>query len=129
MHQIDNVIFPGRKDPDELPAYVKGFDVAINPQAVNEITDINYPLKIDEYLALGKPVVATKTTFMEYFKNHTYLANDAGGYVKMIDHALKENDNAKVKSRIAFANEHTWENFVDKIYRHAERTEHEKQTK
>ncbi|MCF8302745.1 MAG: glycosyltransferase [Bacteroidales bacterium] len=129
LHQIDNVIFLGRKDPDDLPSYVKGFDVAINPQAVNEITDINYPLKIDEYLAMGKPVVATKTTFMHYFEDHTYLAKNANEYVEMIDRALKENNQEKIQSRMAFAGEHTWENFVHKIYKHAKRTEQQKQSK
>jgi len=60
LHKLENVYFLGRKKPEELAAYIKGFDVALNPQKVNEITDVNYPLKIDEYLAMGKPTVATK---------------------------------------------------------------------
>jgi len=116
LHQLDNVYFLGRKNPEELPAYIKGFDVALNPQIVNEITDVNYPLKIDEYLAMGKPTVATKTTFMEYFKDHTYLPSTKEEYVTAIDRALKENNPELEKSRIACASEHTWENFVNKIY-------------
>ena len=51
-------------------------DVCINPQKVNPITDGNYPLKIDEYLAMGKPVVATRTHTMEdVFASHTHLAS------------------------------------------------------
>lgn len=41
------------------------FDVCMNPQLVNEITIGNYPRKVDEYLALGKPVIATKTLTMD----------------------------------------------------------------
>ncbi len=46
----------------ELPGYIQHFDVCINPQKLNPITIGNYPLKVDEYLAMGKPVVATRVT-------------------------------------------------------------------
>ncbi len=120
LHRLKNVYFLGRKEPKELAAYIKGFDVALNPQLVNEITDINYPLKIDEYLAMGKPTVATKTTFMEYFRGYTYLPSTKEEYVKEIEKALKEDSPELQKRRIAYASEHTWENFVNKIYKHVE---------
>jgi len=118
LHQLKNVYFLGRKEPKELAAYIKGFDVALNPQLVNEITDINYPLKIDEYLAMGKPTVATKTTFMEYFRGYTYLPSTKEEYVKEIEKALKEDSPELQKRRISYASEHTWENFVNKIYKY-----------
>lgn len=116
LHSLTNVYFLGRKDPQQLPGYVKSFDVAINPQIVNPITDINYPLKIDEYLAMGKPVVATKTTFMAYFRDHTYLASTYPEWITSIERALKEDSKDERARRIALAAEHTWENFVTKIY-------------
>ena len=61
LNELNNVHFLGAKKPESLPSYLKGIDVTLNPQILNEITDLNYPLKLDEYLALGKPVVATKT--------------------------------------------------------------------
>ncbi len=123
LHQLENVYFLGRKDPTELAAYIKGFDVALNPQIVNQITDVNYPLKIDEYLAMGKPTVATKTTFMEYFRDYTYLPSNKQEYVEAIERALAENNPQEEKRRIAYASTHTWENFVDKIYKHIEETQ------
>ena len=116
LHSLSNVYFLGRKNPDELAAYIKGFDVALNPQKVNKITDINYPLKIDEYLAMGKPTVATKTTFMAYFKDHTYLPVTKEYYIIEIEKALKEDSPALRAERIECASGHTWENFVNKIY-------------
>ncbi|TSA24095.1 MAG: glycosyltransferase family 1 protein [Bacteroidetes bacterium] len=116
LHQLPNVHFLGRKDPDTLPGYVKSFDVAINPQLHNPITDVNYPLKIDEYLAMGKPVVATKTAFMDYFKDHTHLASSYEEWVDHIEEALQENTSSWIAKRKALATEHSWENFVGKIY-------------
>lgn len=116
LHSLSNVYFLGRKNPDELAAYIKGFDVALNPQKVNKITDINYPLKIDEYLAMGKPTVATKTTFMAYFKDHTYLPVTKEDYIIEIEKALKEDSPELRAKRVECASGHTWENFVNKIY-------------
>lgn len=116
LHSIPNVIFLGTKEPAQLPAYVKSFDIALNPQIVNPITDINYPLKIDEYLAMGKPVVATRTTFMKYFEDDTYLATTKEEYITLIEKALTENNREKEFQRKEKAKSHSWGNFVGKIY-------------
>lgn len=116
LHQLPNVYFLGNKSIDQLPSYIKGFDVAINPQLINEITIGNYPRKIDEYLAMGKPIVATSTKAMEMFNNHVYLAETKEDYIKLINKSLKEHNELKAIQRIKFANTHTWTNSVNTIY-------------
>ena len=117
LHHIDNVHFLGSKAPSELPAYINAFDVCINPQIVSEVTIGNYPRKIDEYLAVGKPVVATETEAMSIFKEHTYLAATKEEYVTLIEKALAV-DNAELQeARKQFASAHTWENSVAEIYK------------
>jgi len=123
LHQLSNVHFLGNKDPEELPAYIHGFDVAINPQKLNEVTRGNYPRKIDEYLALGKPTVATKTEAMSIFVDHTYQATNALEFVQFIDLALSENTVKMETAREAFAREHSWENNVLAIYECMEQKE------
>lgn len=112
LHQMKNVIFSGQKLVSELPNYINAFDICINPQLVNEITVGNYPRKIDEYLALGKPVVATHTKTMETFSDFVYLAATAEDYITLIKKALDENNDALKAGRIAFALTHTWEHSV-----------------
>lgn len=116
LHQLENVIFAGLKPATELPAYIQAFDVCINPQLVNEVTIGNYPRKIDEYLAVGKPVVATKTRAMDIFKDHVYLASNTSEYVQHIESALDEDDEEISTKRKEFAKLHTWENCVQEIY-------------
>lgn len=112
LHQCKNVFFIGSKDPSELPQYIHAFDVCINPQIVNQVTIGNYPRKIDEYLAVGKPVVATKTEAMRIFKEHCYLAEDQHSYVDCLAKALETNSPELENQRRAFAAGHTWENSV-----------------
>ena len=116
LHQLDNVHFLGSKDAAELPAYVKGFDVAMNPQVVNDWTIGNYPRKIDEYLAMGKPTLATRTKAMEMFQDHVYLGSTKEEYIKLAEKALADNSEQLQQSRIEFAKSHTWENNVKAIY-------------
>ena len=125
LHQIENVHFLGRKKMEELPAYLNAFDVALNPQKLNEVTRGNYPRKIDEYLAMGKPSVATKTEAMDVFSEYVYLAEDKEGYVTLIEKALQENTPEKEKEREKLARSHTWEANVAEIYKRIEEVEKE----
>lgn len=117
LHVMENVFFLGGKRPEELPAYLARFDVAINPQVLNEATIGNYPRKIDEYLAMGKPVVATRTIAMGIFSEFVYLAEDAEGYIQGISLALERNTPDLAERREIFARSHTWENSVSQIYK------------
>jgi glycosyltransferase involved in cell wall biosynthesis len=117
LHKKDNVHFLGLKDASELPAYLAKFDVAINPQVVNEVTIGNYPRKIDEYLAMGKPTVATGTRAMSIFSDHVYFAETLDEYIAQIERAMKDHTPQKEADRIAFARSHTWEASVEEIYK------------
>lgn len=117
LHEISNVLFLGSKPPTSLPAYINAFDVCINPQIVNAVTIGNYPRKIDEYLAAGKPTVATKTEAMSIFSEYVYLAETKDDYVMLIKKALANNTDVMSKERQAFATSHTWANSVKEIYK------------
>jgi teichuronic acid biosynthesis glycosyltransferase TuaH len=116
LHSLPNVYFLGSKAVEDIPLYINAFDVCINPQLVNQVTIGNYPRKIDEYLAMGKPVVATQTDAMSVFAQHCYLANSKEEYVTFISKALDEDGEEKRKARMEFAAGHTWENSVKEIY-------------
>src|SRR5690606_14309333 len=59
LESFQNVLFVGTKHLKELPAYLYSSACAIIPYKRNELTRSIYPLKINEYLATGIPVVAT----------------------------------------------------------------------
>ena len=59
LDDVKNIHFLGRKPYAELPAYCKGFDVALNPFEISELTLAANPLKVREYLAAGLEVVST----------------------------------------------------------------------
>jgi glycosyltransferase involved in cell wall biosynthesis len=117
LHQLPNVFFLGNKSPESLPAYIHHFDICINPQIVNDLTEANYPRKIDEYLAVGKPIIATKTPTMEIFKDVVYLADEKESFLTFIKQALSENTFEKTIQRQKEALKHTWENCIQLFWK------------
>ncbi len=116
LHNLDNVYFLGLKRMHELAGFLSYFDVCINPQLINDLTVGNYPIKIDEYLAMGRPVVVTDTPTMDSFIPFVYTANTPHDYCNKIEKALNENSADLEKQRVDFSSKHTWENCIIRIY-------------
>lgn len=116
LHQLSNVYFTGSIPKQDVARYMASFQVCLNPQKINDITQGNYPRKVDEYLAMGKPVVATRTMTMEMFRSHVYLCTGSAEFVESIDKALADSNVERIRDRIAFASTHSWKNNVEKIY-------------
>ncbi len=125
LHSYSNVYFLGSKPENSLAAYIQSFDVCINPQLVNEYTDGNYPRKIDEYLVMGKPVVARATEFMNMFVPYVHLYNGPEDFNQTIEMALLEKaDHEKVEERHAYALSHSWKNSVSQLYHYVNLKKH-----
>jgi len=116
LHGMPNIFFLGPKKESELPVYINTFDVAINPQVYNVITKGNYPRKIDEYLAMGKPVLATRTETMEMFADYCYLGSTPEEYCNLIEKALQEDTPELHQKRIELGRLHSWKNNIREIF-------------
>lgn len=113
---LDNVELLGAKDYEDVPLYIKSFDCCIIPFKINKLTAGIYPLKINEYLALGKPVVST--SFSEDiigFKNDIYLCDSVDQFIKSISEAMSEKPNQNYTERIKIAENNSWTYRVKKI--------------
>ena len=55
----EHVIFTGSVDHDEIPNYIAASDICVACFEDNDITVCKSPLKVVEYLASGKPIVAS----------------------------------------------------------------------
>jgi uncharacterized SAM-binding protein YcdF (DUF218 family)/glycosyltransferase involved in cell wall biosynthesis len=91
---IKNVIFLGQKKAEELPMYVKQFDVAMIPYRITEYTNNVYPTKLNEYLSIGKRVVSTGLIEVKKFNNENgnivSIAGDAGAFSDSVRRAVKD---------------------------------------
>jgi len=114
LHQLQNVYFLGKKHTSDVPAYIEHFDVCINPQLLNEITIGNFPLKVVEYLAMGRPVVATETnTMKEVFQDYTYLADSTDSFIQQIQKALLQDAAQAQQARKKFVRNFSWQKVTE----------------
>lgn len=105
-----NIVHIPPKEQHLLPAYLQHFDCLIIPFIKNRLTAAIYPLKLNEYLATGKPVVTTNfSEDLKEFQAMIYTAENADEFNSSIDKALQENSVVK-DMRITAAAQNSWEN-------------------
>jgi glycosyltransferase involved in cell wall biosynthesis len=109
------VYFLGPKPYEQIPFYGKEFDVAIMPWNRNKWIQFCNPVKIKEYLALGKPVVSTYYPEIEPYSDIVYIAQDNDAFVFRILEALEERDPAKAEERRKRVHNETWDSKVEQI--------------
>ncbi|WP_026630341.1 glycosyltransferase family protein [Dyadobacter alkalitolerans] len=112
-----NVFFLGAIDYADMPAVIKGFDVALIPFKKDEVSSSIFPLKLFEYLGAGKPVVAIdfNPDLKEFTEDIVPFCTDAQGFTAAIEEALATDNEALQARRLAIAAENTWEKRVDTI--------------
>lgn len=107
-----NIKLFGLRPHDEVPAYIKGFDVALIPYVRTPFTDSVYTCKLNEYLAMGTPVVATNLREVRnYVERHgevVAIGNDADDFIKKVESACAGGAGG-IEQRIAAARANSWE--------------------
>ena len=75
-----------------------------------EYTKNIYPLKINEYLSVGVPVVLTTFASLPDFDGIVSFANDKEEFCKAIVDNIETDSPEKIKQRNKFAEKTSWEN-------------------
>ncbi|HEX8638242.1 MAG TPA: glycosyltransferase [Pyrinomonadaceae bacterium] len=112
LDDVKNIHFLGRKPYSELPAFCKGFDVALNPFEISELTLAANPLKVREYLAAGVPTVSTDIPEVRVLED-CLVGVDHADFIAKIEQALA---GSKSRTRISDAIRHeSWEAKIDEL--------------
>jgi len=122
LRRHPNIHLLGAKPRSELPAYLKGFALALVPYRSNELTRNIFPLKLFEYLAAGLPVVAGGLPELLRFEGIIGLAGGPGDYPGLVRLALSEDGPEKRAARVTLAAENTWDHRAEEISRLVEET-------
>lgn len=114
LYQYSNIFFLGSKSYSDLPSYLKGFDLAMLPNAINEYTNSMFPMKFFEYLSAGKPIVSINLHALQEYKEVCFLSNNHEEFINNIENALKNID-FKLKERLALAKGFTYKSRTDEM--------------
>jgi len=104
-----NVYLLGQKPYEQIPHYAKCFDVCFMPWQQNSWIEACNPIKLKEYLALGKPIVSTPFSELEHYKGLIYVASDAWSFAEAVRQACKEKNPELVAARREHVKNCTWD--------------------
>jgi uncharacterized SAM-binding protein YcdF (DUF218 family)/glycosyltransferase involved in cell wall biosynthesis len=109
---IPNLHWLGKRSHDDVPRYIKGFDVGIVPYLLTDYTANVYPTKLNEYLAMGVPVVATDLPEIRRFNAEhgpsVAVAADTRQFVDAIRAALRPSTDEERVRRTEVARKNSW---------------------
>jgi glycosyltransferase involved in cell wall biosynthesis len=108
LQKYPNVKFFDPVKPNDVPELLAKYDVGIIPYIVNEVNKNIYPLKINEYLAVGVPVVITRFADLPEFSEHVAFASNKEEFLNSLIEVLKSDNSEKIKQRIEFARSNSW---------------------
>jgi glycosyltransferase involved in cell wall biosynthesis len=115
-----NVHYMGTVDYEELPDVLHQMDILILPRKTNNASAASNPLKLYEYLAVGKPIVTSGVPIPDEMDSCVYAATDGTGIVHAFEKALSECEcpsEALTKARQNIALRNTWKHRVDEMVR------------
>jgi glycosyltransferase involved in cell wall biosynthesis len=117
-----NVHFQGKVARSQLRAYADQFDACILPAPDDAFNRARDPLKVYEYLACGKPVVATNQPQLAGMVG-VYLSRDADEFIANVERVAREPlDPARLS---AFLEGQTWGRRVDTLLHALEMSPHQ----
>ena len=90
LEALPNVYFLGAKPHHELPRYSQHWQASLLPFVQNGQIEACNPLKLREYLAAGKPVVATDFAMARQYAEHVSIADGVEGFAQALEATLRE---------------------------------------
>jgi glycosyltransferase involved in cell wall biosynthesis len=118
LPELPNVYLLGQRPHHELARYIRTFDVCIVPYRRSAYTETVVPSKINEYLAMGKPVVSTDLPpVCDFNDRHQVIITTEGrpeSFLRAIEQALSHGeDAAMIARRREVAREGDWESRLE----------------
>ncbi len=104
---LPNVRLLGARPYAQVPAYVQAFDVCWVPFRQNAVAQAANPVKVYEYLALGKPVACTPVADTDSFEGCVAVARGVEEMTARLRDAAAA-PGANVASRVNFARRNSW---------------------
>ncbi len=107
-----NVVLLGQRPHDQIPHYVGNFDAGIIPYRLTEYTRSVYPTKLNEYLAMGKPVVSTAlpevAAFNQRYGGLVEIGGDSRDFRLALRRALERDTPDLRRRRTDAARDNAW---------------------
>lgn len=117
IKKLTNIHLLGKKPKEMMPDYISSFDVCLIPYDTSQefVKGCN-PMKLYEYLAMGKPVVSTPIEAVLQYEPTVKVASNATGFERAIRQFLRDTSQKNINKRKKIALDNSWENKVNKMW-------------
>jgi len=115
LPSLPNLHFVGKRTREELPNYVKAFDVCMIPYKLTERTIYANPLKLRQYLASGKPVVSTPLPEVLRYEDLVKVGRTPEEYLQAVEWHLAHRSEEESLRRMDAVRDEGWDHVMDRI--------------
>ena len=117
--QRPNLHWMGGRDYQQLPSYVKKFDVCLMPFAINEATEYINPTKALEYMATERPIVSTPVEdVVLQFTGVVKISQTSEEFIRLCGEAVASPDKAAIRRGKMLSERNSWESIVEAMEGH-----------
>lgn len=109
------VRFVGARPAGDVPQFLRAFDVGLIPYKPGDQARAIDPLKLYEYLAFGKTVVAVDIPSLRRFHDLVHIAANAEDFLELAVRARAETDPVQAQRRREAAAANSWEHRAEQI--------------
>lgn len=121
LADLPNLHLTGAVPYTELPAWAQAFDVAIMNWLETEWIASSFPVKVQEYLALGLPVVSVRIREVaEQFGDLVRIAEGPEDFLRLVEEELKTDTPAKRAARRERVRDRDWSRIAAAVLADAE---------
>ncbi len=119
LERLPNVYLLAPCPHSEVPSIVAALDVCLIPYRVNPYTEGLSPIKLYEYLAMGKPVVGTDLPYLRREAAHIRITHTLEEFLAAVRDALAHPPGVEERAQWrAVAEARSWDRQVDEIEHH-----------
>ena len=115
LEKYANVQFFAPVKPENVPALLSRYNAGIIPYLQNDINRNIYPLKINEYLAVGVPVIMSRFAILPEFEGMTDTVTNSADFIRSIKKQVEEDNTLKRRIRSEFASKNSWDNRAEEF--------------
>ncbi len=117
--QRENIHWLGAREYQQLPGYVKAFDVCLMPFAINEATEFINPTKALEYMATGTPIVSTAIEdVVLQFSDVVQIADSHEEFIAFCERTISSPDSEAIQLGLELTTLNSWEAIVERLEQH-----------
>ena len=113
---LANISFIGPREYWKLADYMRAFSACILPHKTDNLTEAMDPIKLYDYLATGKPIVATAVREADKFRGVIEVCDGQAAFLAALDRVVNEPEaDVDRERRLSLARANSWEQRVDEL--------------